>query len=56
MITIIMSIGFAVDYSAHITYGYVVSTEADPRKRISGALGDLGWPLLQVRGEVCKKL
>lgn len=47
MITIIMSIGFSVDYSAHITYGYVISTEALPRDRIRNALGALGWPLTQ---------
>uniref|UniRef100_A0AC34GXT3 SSD domain-containing protein n=1 Tax=Panagrolaimus sp. ES5 TaxID=591445 RepID=A0AC34GXT3_9BILA len=47
MITIIMSVGFAVDYSAHITYGYVVSKAAKPRDRICEALGALGWPLTQ---------
>ncbi|CAJ0578328.1 unnamed protein product, partial [Mesorhabditis spiculigera] len=47
MITIIMSIGFSVDYSAHITYGYVVSPHADPSMKIRDALGALGWPLFQ---------
>ena len=47
MITIIMSIGFSVDYSAHITYGYVISKHKLPRDRISEALGALGWPLTQ---------
>ncbi|KAI1723441.1 patched family domain-containing protein [Ditylenchus destructor] len=47
MITIIMSIGFSVDYSAHITYGYVTSTEKNPTDRIRHALGALGWPLTQ---------
>lgn len=47
MITIIMSVGFSVDYTAHITYGYVISKETHPRKRISEALGALGWPLVQ---------
>ena len=47
MITIIMSIGFSVDYSAHITYGYVCSTRETPRERVSEALGALGWPLTQ---------
>ncbi|PIO61678.1 patched family protein, partial [Teladorsagia circumcincta] len=47
MITIIMSVGFSVDYSAHITYGYVISKEPDPRDRVRDALGDLGWPVVQ---------
>jgi predicted RND superfamily exporter protein len=47
MITIIMSIGFSVDYSAHITYGYVCSNKETPREKIGEALGALGWPLTQ---------
>ncbi|KAI3418365.1 hypothetical protein GPALN_009686 [Globodera pallida] len=47
MITIIMSIGFSVDYSAHITYGYVCSTRDEPSEKIREALGALGWPLCQ---------
>lgn len=47
MITIIMSVGFSVDYSAHITYGYVVSKERDSKMRVRDALGDLGWPVVQ---------
>lgn len=42
MITIIMSIGFSVDYTAHITYGYVISKKTHPNERISEALGALG--------------
>ncbi|VDL64888.1 unnamed protein product [Nippostrongylus brasiliensis] len=47
MITIIMSIGFSVDHSAHITYGYVVSEAALPRDKVRDALASLGWPLCQ---------
>ncbi|KAI6217302.1 SSD domain-containing protein [Aphelenchoides besseyi] len=47
MITIIMSIGFSVDYSAHVTYGYVTSSHPEPRERIREALAALGWPLVQ---------
>ncbi|KAE9554031.1 hypothetical protein FO519_002791 [Halicephalobus sp. NKZ332] len=47
MITIIMSIGFSVDYSAHITYGYVTSKKHTASEKICEALGALGWPLTQ---------
>lgn len=47
MITIIMSIGFSVDYSAHIAYGYVVSTRDTTAGRVQEALSALGWPLFQ---------
>ncbi|CAD6184764.1 unnamed protein product [Caenorhabditis auriculariae] len=47
MITIIMSVGFSVDYSAHITYAYVISKESTPARRVCDALGDLGWPVAQ---------
>ncbi|UMM12683.1 hypothetical protein L5515_001337 [Caenorhabditis briggsae] len=47
MITIIMSIGFSVDYSAHIAYGYVVSTRDTATGRVQEALSALGWPLFQ---------
>ncbi|KHJ98544.1 patched family protein [Oesophagostomum dentatum] len=47
MITIIMSIGFSVDHSAHITYGYVVSQAPLPADRVREALAALGWPLCQ---------
>ncbi|GMT27501.1 hypothetical protein PFISCL1PPCAC_18798, partial [Pristionchus fissidentatus] len=46
MITIIMSIGFSVDYSAHITYGYVVSPHPEAKDKIRDALAALGWPLI----------
>lgn len=47
MITIIMSIGFSVDFSAHIAYAYVVNMHEEPDDRVRKALGNLGWPVLQ---------
>uniref|UniRef100_A0A1I7Z7R4 SSD domain-containing protein n=1 Tax=Steinernema glaseri TaxID=37863 RepID=A0A1I7Z7R4_9BILA len=46
MISIIMSIGFAVDLSAHIVYAFVTS-HGDTHERVVGALEHLGWPIFQ---------
>lgn len=48
MISIIMSIGFAVDLSAHIVYAFVTA-HGDTKSRVIGALEHLGWPIFQVR-------
>lgn len=47
MISIIMSIGFAVDLSGHIVYAFVTS-HGDTNQRVIGALQALGWPIFQV--------
>ncbi|XP_060939984.1 patched domain-containing protein 3 [Limanda limanda] len=47
MINLIMSIGFSVDFSAHISYAFVSSGEADVNKRATEALAQLGYPVLQ---------
>ncbi|KHJ93656.1 patched family protein [Oesophagostomum dentatum] len=46
MISIIMSIGFAVDLSGHIIYAFVTS-HGDTNQRVIGALEALGWPIFQ---------
>lgn len=47
MVTIIMSIGFSVDFTAHIAYAYVANIHEQPDDRIRNALGTLAWPVLQ---------
>uniref|UniRef100_A0A914UIW1 SSD domain-containing protein n=1 Tax=Plectus sambesii TaxID=2011161 RepID=A0A914UIW1_9BILA len=47
MINLVISIGFSVDFSAHVTYGYVVSNEDNPTDRVRMALSELGWPVVQ---------
>ncbi|XP_035025376.1 patched domain-containing protein 3 [Hippoglossus stenolepis] len=47
MINLIMSIGFSVDFSAHISYAFVSSSESDVNKRAMDALAQLGYPVLQ---------
>lgn len=47
MITICMSIGYSVDFSAHVTYGYVVSKGKTSSHRVCDAISDLGWPVVQ---------
>uniref|UniRef100_A0A1I7VZ19 Patched family protein n=1 Tax=Loa loa TaxID=7209 RepID=A0A1I7VZ19_LOALO len=46
MISIIMSIGFAVDLSSHITYAFVTATGSS-KERVTHALESLGWPIFQ---------
>uniref|UniRef100_A0A915PIT1 SSD domain-containing protein n=1 Tax=Setaria digitata TaxID=48799 RepID=A0A915PIT1_9BILA len=47
MITVIMSIGFAVDLSAHIGYAYV-KADGDRQKKAISALETIGWPVFLV--------
>lgn len=47
MISIIMSIGFAVDLSSHVTYAFVMATGSS-KERVIHALESLGWPIFQV--------
>nr|XP_006820668.1 PREDICTED: patched domain-containing protein 3-like [Saccoglossus kowalevskii] len=47
MINIIICIGFSVDFSAHITYSFVVSPAATNNERAISSLRALGMPILQ---------
>uniref|UniRef100_A0A5S6PZT5 SSD domain-containing protein n=1 Tax=Trichuris muris TaxID=70415 RepID=A0A5S6PZT5_TRIMR len=47
MITLIMSIGFSVDFSAHIAYSYALNEDRGTKHSIRMALGNLGWPIVQ---------
>lgn len=46
MIVIVMAIGFAVDYSAHVAHAFVVSNEATPTKCAIDALRTMGKSVL----------
>ncbi|VDP18873.1 unnamed protein product [Soboliphyme baturini] len=47
MITLIMSIGFSVDFSAHISYGYAVGRQRRPSQRMRCTLANLAAPIVQ---------
>lgn len=47
MITLVMALGFAIDYSAHICYAYVSAEGMPTSKRTVAALETLGWPVFQ---------
>uniref|UniRef100_A0A914ZP39 SSD domain-containing protein n=1 Tax=Parascaris univalens TaxID=6257 RepID=A0A914ZP39_PARUN len=53
MITIAMSVGFSVDFAAHIMYGYMTESKTKyekinvPYARLVGVLGAVGWPVSQ---------
>ena len=42
MINLVMAIGFAVDYSAHIAHAYITSSKATANERVVDALSTLG--------------
>ncbi|KAJ7385704.1 Patched domain-containing protein 3 [Desmophyllum pertusum] len=46
MINIVMAIGFAVDYSAHIAHAYVMSNKSTANERVVDALSTLGASVL----------
>uniref|UniRef100_A0A8D3AJP9 Patched domain-containing protein 3 n=1 Tax=Scophthalmus maximus TaxID=52904 RepID=A0A8D3AJP9_SCOMX len=47
MINLVMSIGFSVDFSAHISYAFVSSAKRDVNEKATDALAYLGYPILQ---------
>ena len=47
MINLIVSIGFTVDFSAHIIYAYLTAPENTPRKSAIHALYTMGMPITQ---------
>uniref|UniRef100_A0A3Q2DFP6 Patched domain-containing protein 3 n=1 Tax=Cyprinodon variegatus TaxID=28743 RepID=A0A3Q2DFP6_CYPVA len=47
MINLIMSIGFSVDFSAHISYAFVSSPKGDVDQKAAEALSHLGYPIMQ---------
>ncbi|XP_066508101.1 patched domain-containing protein 3-like [Hoplias malabaricus] len=47
MINLFISIGFSVDFSAHISYTFVSSTKPNTNEKVADALSHLGYPILQ---------
>lgn len=47
MINLVICIGFSFDFSAHISYAFVSSTETSVNKKSIEALYMLGYPVLQ---------
>lgn len=47
MINLVISIGFSVDFSAHISYAFVSSAKPNVNDKAVEALSHLGYPILQ---------
>lgn len=45
MITLILSIGFSIEFSAHVTYGFISNEQnLNPKERCIDAMEKLAWP------------
>src|SRR4051812_35566089 len=48
MLTLIMAVGFSVDYTAHVTYHYAESNKAHTiDARLHATFDPIRWPMLQ---------
>ena len=52
MMNLVLAIGFAVDYSAHVAYSFVFSTESNPENKAINALKTVGASVT-MGGEKC---
>ncbi|CAJ0937600.1 unnamed protein product, partial [Mesorhabditis belari] len=46
MVTIIMSIGFSIEFSAHITHGFMNGVNLTPKERVIDSMERLAWPVV----------
>ena len=53
MIIIVMAIGFAVDYSAHVAHAFMISKAETPEKRVVDALKTMGTSVLMGGNVLC---
>ena len=53
MINLVMAIGFAVDYSAHIAHAYVASNKVTANERVVDALSTLGASVVMGGKSIC---
>ncbi|VDN50593.1 unnamed protein product, partial [Dracunculus medinensis] len=47
MATTLMSIGFSVDFIAHITFHYYKGEQPDKKERLRHAFNSIAWPMMQ---------
>ena len=52
MINLVMAIGFAVDYSAHLAHSFVFSAESNAEEKVVDALRTVGASVI-MGGEKC---